>query len=82
MEHFDIKGRARLEITEEGILIRPAPEAVGPENSSAGAPWCRGIEKGARASRSARRISGLVTRWGAGGGRGPGTVQGRRRRNR
>ncbi len=28
LEHFNIKGRARLELTEEGILIRPAPEFV------------------------------------------------------
>ncbi|HUX76787.1 MAG TPA: ABC transporter ATP-binding protein [Anaerolineae bacterium] len=28
LEHFDIKGRARLELTEEGILIRPAPQSV------------------------------------------------------
>jgi putative ABC transport system ATP-binding protein len=28
LEQFDIKGRARLELTEEGILIRPAPQSV------------------------------------------------------
>jgi ABC-type lipoprotein export system ATPase subunit/bifunctional DNA-binding transcriptional regulator/antitoxin component of YhaV-PrlF toxin-antitoxin module len=27
LEYFEIKGRARLEVTEEGVLIRPAPEA-------------------------------------------------------
>jgi len=26
LEYFDIKGRARLELAEEGILIRPAPQ--------------------------------------------------------
>jgi putative ABC transport system ATP-binding protein len=28
LEYLDIKGRARLELTEDGVLIRPAPEAV------------------------------------------------------
>jgi ABC-type lipoprotein export system ATPase subunit len=28
LKHFDIKGRARLELTEEGILIQPAPESA------------------------------------------------------
>ncbi len=28
LEQFGIKGRARLELTEEGILIRPAPQSV------------------------------------------------------
>ena len=28
LEHFEIKGRAQLELTEEGILIRPAPQSV------------------------------------------------------
>lgn len=28
LEHLDIRGRARLELTEEGILIRPAPQSV------------------------------------------------------
>jgi len=28
LEQFDIKGRARLELAEEGILIRPAPQAA------------------------------------------------------
>lgn len=28
LEHFDIKDRARLELTEEGILIRPAPQSA------------------------------------------------------
>jgi putative ABC transport system ATP-binding protein len=28
LEHFKIKGRARLEMAEEGILIRPAPQSA------------------------------------------------------
>lgn len=28
LEHFNIKSRARLELSEEGILIRPAPKSV------------------------------------------------------
>ena len=28
LEHFGIKGRARLEMTEEGILILPAPQSA------------------------------------------------------
>jgi bifunctional DNA-binding transcriptional regulator/antitoxin component of YhaV-PrlF toxin-antitoxin module len=28
LEYLDIKGRARLELTEDGVLIRPAPEAA------------------------------------------------------
>jgi ABC-type lipoprotein export system ATPase subunit/bifunctional DNA-binding transcriptional regulator/antitoxin component of YhaV-PrlF toxin-antitoxin module len=28
LEQFNIKGRARLELTEEGILIRPAPQSA------------------------------------------------------
>jgi putative ABC transport system ATP-binding protein len=28
LEYLDIRGRARLELTEDGVLIRPAPEAV------------------------------------------------------
>lgn len=28
LEYFGIKGRARLELTEEGVLIRPAPQSV------------------------------------------------------
>jgi ABC-type lipoprotein export system ATPase subunit/bifunctional DNA-binding transcriptional regulator/antitoxin component of YhaV-PrlF toxin-antitoxin module len=28
LEHFSIKGRARLEVVEDGILIRPAPQSV------------------------------------------------------
>jgi putative ABC transport system ATP-binding protein len=36
LEHFDIKGRARLELTEEGILIRPAPQSVHVQVSGAG----------------------------------------------
>jgi len=28
LEYFSIKGRARLELTEEGVLIRPAPQSV------------------------------------------------------
>lgn len=28
LEYFEIKGRARLEVTEEGILIRPAPRSA------------------------------------------------------
>lgn len=28
LEYLDIKGRARLELTEDGVLIRPAPEVV------------------------------------------------------
>ena len=28
LEHLQIKGRARLELTEEGVLIRPVPQSV------------------------------------------------------
>ena len=28
LEHFNIKGRAQLELSEEGILIRPAPQSA------------------------------------------------------
>lgn len=31
LEHFNIKGRARLELVEEGILILPAPQSVQAE---------------------------------------------------
>jgi putative ABC transport system ATP-binding protein len=36
LESFDIKGRARLELTEEGILIRPAPQSA--QMQAAGIP--------------------------------------------
>jgi len=36
LEYFDIRGRARLELTEEGILIRPAPQSAHAQAAEAG----------------------------------------------
>jgi ABC-type lipoprotein export system ATPase subunit/bifunctional DNA-binding transcriptional regulator/antitoxin component of YhaV-PrlF toxin-antitoxin module len=37
LEYLEIKGRARLELTEDGVLIRPAPEAVQAQMAEAAA---------------------------------------------
>jgi ABC-type multidrug transport system ATPase subunit len=36
LEYFDIRGRARLELTEEGILIRPAPQSAHAQAAETG----------------------------------------------
>jgi putative ABC transport system ATP-binding protein len=36
LEYFDIRGRARLELTEEGILIRPAPQSAHTQAAETG----------------------------------------------
>ena len=38
LEYFEIKGRARLELTEDGVLIRPAPEAIQAQMTGLTAP--------------------------------------------
>ena len=62
LEHFNIKGRARLELTEEGILIRPAPEFV--QTPAAETPVAELIP-----SPKERGLRGLLSRWRRDGGR-------------
>ncbi|MCD6289427.1 MAG: ABC transporter ATP-binding protein [Anaerolineae bacterium] len=58
LEHFGIKGRARLELTEEGILILPAPQTA--YTQAAETP----VADLAPASRGhARGLRGLFSRW-------------------
>lgn len=75
LEHFNIQGRAELELTEDGILIRPALQTqteqvqVNGDNRTGDRATARNAQSGARATskaaenrRGARRFFGRFTR--------------------
>ncbi len=57
LAQFGIKGRARLEITEDGILVLPADRVSLDHVHDAGA-----LSSGLSEARKARGISGLLAR--------------------
>lgn len=57
LEHFNIKGRVEVDLVEEGILIRPAPESV---NRAHDADQMI-VEMGRR--RKVGRVRALIQRW-------------------
>jgi ABC-type lipoprotein export system ATPase subunit/bifunctional DNA-binding transcriptional regulator/antitoxin component of YhaV-PrlF toxin-antitoxin module len=68
LEHFDIRGRAQLEITEEGILIRPAVQTqtaqikVNGDNSGAGSPVQLRQPAGAQETKGVRKLLSRFSR--------------------
>ena len=75
LEQFAIKGRARLELTEEGILIQPAPQSVLAQASGTPVadlvpgPEPRAGQGLTALSPALRALRHLASRWAAGLGR-------------
>jgi len=79
LEYFDIKGRARLELAEEGILIRPAPQSAQtqaaemrvadlvPTSETRGLGSVRGLSS-FRLPQALAQLCGLLSRRRRGGG--------------
>ncbi len=68
LEHFDIRGRAQLEITEEGILIRPAVQTqtaqvkVNGDNAGAGDRLPPRKQPAAAEAKGVRKLFGRFSR--------------------
>jgi ABC-type lipoprotein export system ATPase subunit/bifunctional DNA-binding transcriptional regulator/antitoxin component of YhaV-PrlF toxin-antitoxin module len=62
LEYFEIKDRARLELTEEGVLIRPAPPSAQIQTAEAAAEGLMPTVE-TFGERSLRALRGLLDRW-------------------
>jgi hypothetical protein len=59
LEYFEITGRARLEMAEDGILIRPAPHATSQDAETAASSLAPAARGGGRFTSFGGRVRNL-----------------------